>query len=71
MIIFGLFRSNPYHGNAGVDFPTYNSIPRTAFDCHGLAAGYYADQEAGCQVSPAKKFATLAHNAANHLDVNV
>ena len=28
----------------------YDSVPDTAFTCHGRSEGYHADQEAGCQV---------------------
>ncbi|CAG4986914.1 unnamed protein product [Colias eurytheme] len=37
-------------GAPGGDYPTLNSIPRTSFTCAGKAPGYYADQEANCQV---------------------
>ncbi|GFT27012.1 uncharacterized protein TNCV_4675421 [Trichonephila clavipes] len=33
----------------GVNFPRYNSIPKTNFQCRGKN-GYFADPEAGCQV---------------------
>ncbi len=50
-----LSRDSPYLGVPGVDFPAYDSIPATAFSCPGLPDGYYADPEAGCQVSRTKK----------------
>ncbi|XP_038211025.1 GATA zinc finger domain-containing protein 14-like isoform X2 [Zerene cesonia] len=37
-------------GAPGGDYPTLNTIPRTSFTCAGKAPGYYADQEANCQV---------------------
>lgn len=42
-------------GNPGTDFPTFNSIPATQFNClngNGGARqpGFYADVEAQCQV---------------------
>ncbi len=45
-----LISTSPYMGVAGADFPTYDSIPDTAFRCRGLRAGYYADPETKCQV---------------------
>jgi len=37
-------------GKPEADYPTYSTIPQTAFDCKGQAPGYYADTEARCQV---------------------
>lgn len=39
-------------GAPGVDFPAYTRIPKTSFTCEGKGFdfGYYADEEAGCQV---------------------
>ncbi|XP_022241840.1 altered inheritance of mitochondria protein 3-like [Limulus polyphemus] len=38
-------------GEAGVDYPTLNSIPRTSFSCIKQPLnGYYADLETSCQV---------------------
>ncbi|XP_045501874.1 putative uncharacterized protein DDB_G0277255 isoform X1 [Colias croceus] len=37
-------------GAPGGDYPTLSTIPRTSFTCAGKAPGYYADQEANCQV---------------------
>ncbi len=38
-------------GNAGTDYPTYDKIPVTNFDCREqLYPGFYSDMEAGCQV---------------------
>lgn len=38
-------------GEPNTDYPTYKSIPKTAFSCKGKPNwGYYADVETGCQV---------------------
>lgn len=39
-------------GAPGVDFPAYTRIPKTSFTCEGkgLDFGFYADEEAQCQV---------------------
>lgn len=37
-------------GTPGKDYPTYDSVPKTGFDCSDLNNGVYADLEAGCQV---------------------
>ncbi|XP_042218294.1 mucin-5AC-like [Homarus americanus] len=38
-------------GRSGVDYPTFQTIPKTGFDCSSKpAGGYYADTEADCQV---------------------
>lgn len=39
-------------GAPGVDFPAYTRIPKTSFTCEGKGFdfGFYADEEAGCQV---------------------
>ncbi|XP_046423851.1 mucin-16-like [Neodiprion fabricii] len=46
---FSDIRSN-VPGEPGVNYPTYTSVPKTRFSCHGRMSGYYADEEAGCQV---------------------
>ena len=38
-------------GVANVDYPTLSEIPETSFTCDGKIPGYYADQEASCQVT--------------------
>lgn len=39
-------------GNPGADYPTYEEIPTTNFDCRDMnSPGYYADMETGCQVT--------------------
>lgn len=39
-------------GNPGSDYPTYEEIPATKFDCRDMkSSGYYADMETGCQVT--------------------
>ncbi|XP_058982362.1 U-scoloptoxin(01)-Er1a-like [Musca domestica] len=36
---------------AGVDYPTYDSVPKgLSFKCQGRAPGYYADTETRCQI---------------------
>ena len=41
----------PIPGEAGVDFPVYNSVPDTGFDCAAQDnPGIYTDTEADCQV---------------------
>lgn len=39
-------------GQPGVDFPAYTTIPKTSFTCEGKGYdfGFYADEEAQCQV---------------------
>lgn len=37
-------------GTPGEDFPVFNSIPRTNFNCDDKGLGYYADVDTGCQV---------------------
>lgn len=39
-------------GKPGVDFPAYTRIPKTSFTCEGKGFdfGFYADEEAQCQV---------------------
>ncbi|OQR75539.1 hypothetical protein BIW11_08352 [Tropilaelaps mercedesae] len=37
-------------GKPESDYPTFTTIPQTAFDCKGQTPGYYADTEARCQV---------------------
>lgn len=37
-------------GTPGEDFPVFNSIPRTNFNCADKGLGYYADVDTGCQV---------------------
>lgn len=34
------------------DYPIFDFIPKTTFTCQGREAGYFADQEANCQVVP-------------------
>lgn len=36
-------------GVAGKDYPNYEKVPKTSFECEGLLPGFYSDQEAGCQ----------------------
>ena len=41
----------PIPGEAGVDFPVYNTVPDTGFDCAAQDnPGIYTDTEADCQV---------------------
>lgn len=42
--------ANTIPGVAGSDYPTLDSIPRTSFSCADKLPGFYADEEAGCQV---------------------
>ena len=45
----------PIPGEAGVDFPVYNSVPDTGFDCAAQDnPGIYTDTAAGCQVRSLK-----------------
>ncbi|XP_051175010.1 homeobox protein 2-like [Leptopilina boulardi] len=37
-------------GEPGVDYPAYERLPQTSFTCEGRDRGYYADDEAGCQL---------------------
>ncbi|XP_063977982.1 uncharacterized protein LOC135162939 isoform X2 [Diachasmimorpha longicaudata] len=44
---------DPYRdttGEPGVDYPSYVTIPQTSFQCQNEYRGYYADEEAGCQL---------------------
>jgi hypothetical protein len=42
---------NPIPGVAGVDYPTFNSVPDTGFDCEKQNfPGIYSDTGAQCQV---------------------
>jgi hypothetical protein len=44
---------NPIPGVAGVDYPTFNSVPDTGFDCEKQNfPGIYSDTGAQCQVIP-------------------
>lgn len=46
-----MFNRQPRKGVPGVDFPTFNRIPSTSFDCDEKPfPGMYADPDAGCQV---------------------
>ena len=41
---------NPIPGEAGVDYPVFNSVPETSFDCSAQDnPGIYTDTEARCQ----------------------
>ena len=41
----------PIPGEAGTDYPVYNAVPDTGFDCAAQDnPGIYTDTEAGCQV---------------------
>ena len=41
---------NPIPGEAGVDYPVFNSVPDTSFDCTAQEnPGIYTDTEARCQ----------------------
>ena len=41
----------PIPGEAGTDYPVYNAVPDTGFDCGAQDnPGIYTDTEAGCQV---------------------
>ena len=41
---------NPIPGEAGVDYPVFNSVPETSFDCSAQEnPGIYTDTEARCQ----------------------
>lgn len=38
-------------GEPGIDYPTYDKVPETSFQCENFEfPGYYADREARCQV---------------------
>lgn len=41
---------NTIPGVPGVDYPTLATIPRSAFSCSDKLPGFYADEEARCQV---------------------
>ena len=41
----------PIPGEAGVDYPVFNSVPDTGFDCASQdTPGIYTDTQAQCQV---------------------
>ena len=41
----------PIPGEAGTDYPVYNAVPDTGFDCAAQDnPGIYTDTDAGCQV---------------------
>lgn len=43
--------NNNILGIAGKDYPNFNTIPQTQFDCDSqLYPGYYADPESNCQM---------------------
>ncbi|KAF2356046.1 Chitin binding domain [Trinorchestia longiramus] len=42
---------NTIPGVPGSDYPTLATIPSTSFSCAEKLPGFYADEEAGCQVS--------------------
>ena len=43
---------NPIPGEAGTDYPVFNAVPDTGFDCSQQDfPGIYTDTEADCQVS--------------------
>ncbi|XP_063586289.1 uncharacterized protein LOC134763656 [Penaeus indicus] len=43
---------NSIPGRSGIDYPTFQTLPKTGFDCSSKqSGGYYADPEADCQVS--------------------
>ncbi|XP_034947483.1 uncharacterized protein [Chelonus insularis] len=46
---FSSYRSN-VPGEPGIDYPSYTRIPQTSFTCESQFRGYYADEEAGCQL---------------------
>ena len=42
---------NPIPGEAGTDYPVYNAVPDTGFDCSQQEfPGIYTDTQADCQV---------------------
>ncbi|XP_047470479.1 flocculation protein FLO11-like [Penaeus chinensis] len=42
---------NSIPGRSGIDYPTFQTLPKTGFDCSSKqSGGYYADPEADCQV---------------------
>ncbi len=44
---------NPIPGVAGVDYPTFSTVPDTGFDCEKQNfPGIYSDTGAQCQVLP-------------------
>ena len=46
----GDMEMNPIPGVAGEDYPVYNSVPDTGFDCSAQEnPGIYTDTEADCQ----------------------
>ena len=43
---------NPIPGEAGTDYPVFNAVPDTGFDCAQQEfSGIYTDTGADCQVS--------------------
>ncbi|XP_042877707.1 flocculation protein FLO11-like [Penaeus japonicus] len=43
--------ANSIPGRSGIDYPTFQTLPKTGFDCASKqSGGYYADPEADCQV---------------------
>ena len=45
----------PIPGEAGTDYPVYNAVPDTGFDCAAQDnPGIYTDTAAGCQVRSLK-----------------
>ena len=53
----------PIPGEAGVDFPVYNSVPDTGFDCAAQDnPGIYTDTEADCQVPNTVKLLDMFKN---------
>ena len=43
---------NPIPGEAGTDYPVFNAVPDTGFDCSQQDfPGIYTDTQADCQVS--------------------
>ena len=50
----------PIPGEAGVDFPVYNTVPDTGFDCAAQDnPGIYTDTEADCQVPDTMKLLNI------------
>ncbi|KAK0082140.1 hypothetical protein PV325_011003 [Microctonus aethiopoides] len=46
---FSDYRNN-IPGEPGLDYPSFTRIPQTTFTCEREYRGYYADEEAGCQL---------------------
>lgn len=45
------FNGKAIPGDAGIDYPIFGEVPRTAFSCKDHKwPGYYADTQARCQV---------------------